>query len=83
MTTIGTSLASPDSPDNLVASALHLKSGIQQNSHSISYAPEVVPFFLMTHIYPHWRRQWHPTPVLLPGKSHGRRSLGGCSPWGR
>ena len=28
------------------------------------------------------RRQWHPTPVLLPGKSHGRRSLGGCSPWG-
>ena len=30
-----------------------------------------------------WRRQWHPTPVLLPGKSHGWRSLLGCSPWGR
>ena len=29
-----------------------------------------------------WRRQWQPTPVLLPGKSHGRRSLVGCSPWG-
>ena len=28
-----------------------------------------------------WRRQWHPTPVLLPGKSHGRRSLVGFSPW--
>ena len=28
------------------------------------------------------RRQRHPTPVLLPGKSHGRRSLVGCSPWG-
>ena len=28
-------------------------------------------------------RQWHPTPVLLPGKSHGRRSLVGCSLWGR
>ena len=28
------------------------------------------------------RRQWHPTPVLLPGKSHGWRSLEGCSPWG-
>ena len=28
------------------------------------------------------RRQWHPTPVLLPGKSYGRRSLVGCSPWG-
>ena len=30
----------------------------------------------------YWRRQWQPTPVLLPGKSHGRRSLVGCSPWG-
>ena len=30
-----------------------------------------------------WRRQWHHTPVLLPGKSHGWRSLAGCSPWGR
>ena len=29
------------------------------------------------------RRQWHPTPVLLPGKSHGWRSLVGCSPWCR
>ena len=29
------------------------------------------------------RRQWHPTLVLLPGKSHGRRSLVGCSPWDR
>ena len=31
-----------------------------------------------------WRRQWQPTPVLLPGKSHGwRRSLVDCRPWGR
>ena len=29
------------------------------------------------------RRRWHPSPVLLPGKCHGRRSLVGCSPWGR
>ena len=29
------------------------------------------------------RRQWQPTPVLMPGKSHGWRSLVGCSPWGR
>ena len=29
-----------------------------------------------------WRRKWQPTPVLLPGKSHGRKSLVGCSPWG-
>ena len=27
------------------------------------------------------RRQWHPIPVLLPGKSHGQRSLVGCSSW--
>ena len=31
----------------------------------------------------HRRRQWHPTPVLLPGKAHGQKSLVGCSPWGR
>ena len=30
-----------------------------------------------------WRRKWQPTPGLLPGKSHGRRSLVGYSPWGR
>ena len=29
-----------------------------------------------------WRRKWQPTPVLLPGKSHGRRTLEGHSPWG-
>ena len=28
------------------------------------------------------RRKWQPTPVLLPGKSHGQRSLAGYSPWG-
>ena len=31
----------------------------------------------------HWRRKWQPTPVFLPGESHGRRSLVGCSPLGR
>ena len=42
-------------------------------------SPEINP-----HTYGHLqRRQWHPTPVLLPGKSHGWRSLVGCSPWGR
>ena len=33
-------------------------------------------------IFMHWRRKWQPTPVFLPGESHGRRSLVGCSPWG-
>ena len=31
----------------------------------------------------HWKWQWHPPPVLLPGKFHGRKSLVGCSAWGR
>ena len=29
-----------------------------------------------------WRRRWHPTPIFLPGKFHGGRSLPGYSPWG-
>ena len=37
----------------------------------------------VSHLYVFWRRQWHPNPVLLPGKSHGQRSLVGWSPWGR
>ena len=36
----------------------------------------------LLHFEGSWRRQWHPTPVLLPGKSQGKRSLVGCSPWG-
>ena len=42
-------------------------------------------FFFFLHLpkLQSWPRQWHPTPVLWPRKSHGRRSLVGCSPWGR
>ena len=29
-----------------------------------------------------WTRKWQPTPVFLPGKSHGQRSLASYSPWG-
>ena len=29
-----------------------------------------------------WRKEWQPTPVFLPGESHGQRSLAGYSPWG-
>ena len=35
-----------------------------------------------TNSLPKWRRQWQPTPVLLPGKAHRWRSLVGYSPWG-
>ena len=30
-----------------------------------------------------WRRKWQPSPVFLPEKSHGQRSLAGCSAWGQ
>ena len=30
-----------------------------------------------------WRREWKPTPVSLPGESHGLKGMAGCSPWGR
>ena len=39
-------------------------------------------FFLAQLSHPSWRRKWQATPGLLPGKSHGRRSLVGYSPWG-
>ena len=39
-------------------------------------------FFIVLPTLLYGSRQWHPTPVLLPGKSHGWRSLVGCSPWG-
>ena len=43
-------------------------------------------FFFREHLLTYcvsWRREWQPTPVLLPGKSHGQRSPVGYSPWGR
>ena len=39
--------------------------------------------FIISFSWSKQRRQWKPTPVLLPGQSHGRRSLVGCSSWGR
>ena len=38
------------------------------------------PFFTIIYLQEN-KQQWQPTPVLLPGKSHGQRSLEGCSPW--
>ena len=46
------------------------------------YQIKSCPSFICNYTNPLWRRQWQPTPVFLPGKSHGRRSLVGCSPWG-
>ena len=41
------------------------------------------PSHARVHLHCMRRRRWHPTPALLPGESHGWRSLVGCSPWGR
>ena len=38
---------------------------------------------LSLYTFMHWRRQWHPTPVFLPGESQERRTLVGCRLWGR
>ena len=57
-------------------------------SHAVQQV--FVGYLFYTHTHTHTyiyicirRRQWHPTPVLLLGKSHGQRSLVGCSPWSR
>ena len=41
------------------------------------------PFFNRKSFLNDWRRKWQSTPALLPGKSHGQKSLIGYSPWGR
>ena len=48
-----------------------------------NFSPFINILLLTNFIDIYRRRQWHPTPGLLPGKSHGWRSLGGCRPWGR
>ena len=51
--------------------------------HSENWDHGIWSHHFMANRWGNWRWQWHPTPVLLPGKSHGQRSLVGCSPWGR
>ena len=58
-------------PDNNDAVITHLEPDILE--YEVKWALESITR----------RRQWQPTPVLLPGKSYGWRSLVGCSPWGR
>ena len=65
---------------------------ISCSSHSLQWFWSSRKFKKCKHFFPiylpwshrtRWRRQWQPTQVLLPGKSHEWRSLVGCSPWGR
>ena len=56
---------------------------IQSLGHSTNGSPACShTFYLWVGKIP-WRRKWQPTPVSLPGKSHGQRNLEDYSPWGR
>ena len=58
--------------------------GYSSWGHKESDTTERLHFTPFTHfILYRWRRKWQPTPVLLPGESHGQRSLAGHGPWGR
>ena len=50
-----------------------ISTGVEKGFNKIQYLFIIFP----------WRRKWQSTPGLLPGKSHGQRSLVGYSPWGR
>ena len=63
----------------MAARCIHKSCKFQENPKFLKLQ---VQFCRAPSLY-NWRRQWQPTPVLLPGNSHGRRSLVGCSPWGR
>ena len=73
------------SPMNFMTNDLlcHLESGsLISLLDKISIAPISEKICLEAVAIQVGRRQWHTTPVLLPGKSHGQRSLVGYSPWG-
>ena len=51
--------------------------------HGVAKSRTRLSDFTFTFHFMHWRRQWQPTPVFLPGESQGRGSLVGCRLWGR
>ena len=72
-------------------SAQSMKQGKKEHIPASSFLCSVQALSELDDVHSYWgglftqsrRRQWQPTPVFLPGKSHGRRRLLGCSPWGR
>ena len=73
---MSTGIRQPDGPSQRV---FHFVANSLPNLESL---PPRSTFHMWACSFLPWRRQWQPTPVLLPGKSHGRRSLVGCNPWG-
>ena len=73
----------PPSPSPTESKRLFSTSVSLLLSRTQSYCYHLSKFHIYALIYCiGQRRQWHPTPVLLPGKCHGRKSLVGYSPWG-
>jgi len=62
----------------IIYSPIHFAFCIDACQHHLTVTVLFTEIFLI-----YWRRKWQPTPVLLPGKSHGWRSLIGYSPWHR
>ena len=75
-------LSTPTPPSNLPSAMLTTSHHCSPAGGSVAWQLWTWSFWIDLSWNPR-RRQWHPTPVLLPGKSHGRRSLVDCSPWGR
>ena len=57
------------------------RAGLGESRDCVNHSVRAVPMSRKGDLSPE-TMQWHPTPVLLPGKSHGQRSLVGCSPRG-
>ena len=72
---------SPDLPPRQLVFSLYITVNWLQSMGSLGVGYDwVTSLSLFTFV--HWRRQWQPTPVFLPGESQGRGSLVGCCPWG-
>ena len=61
---------------------LHLFNIFEIITHNFNLSLKIGTAYFSIFPFMYKANQWQPTPVLLPGKSHGQRSLVGCSPWG-
>ena len=55
----------------------------EEGSHQTGPFCALISYFHLQNCEKYISVKRHPTPMFLPGKSHGRKSLVGCSPWGR
>ena len=67
--------------DQFTQNTLHSHTCMYTHTHAALTTSSPFILFYFPSLCLWRRRQWHPTPVLLPGKSHGWRSVVGCSPW--